>query len=169
MKERRFICDRMVGSLCRYLRLMGYDTLDANDLPPGNRREDTNLLNTANREYRLILTRDAELARRGREHALYLTNRKVADQITQLVRSGLISPELRLTRCSLCNSLLVPIEANALSEMRKKIQDFNQDSKPVFWCNRCYKAYWEGSHTINMRSTLAAIAKDWKENRTNCP
>ncbi|MFH0967638.1 MAG: Mut7-C RNAse domain-containing protein [Methanobacteriota archaeon] len=33
-QETRFICDRMVGSVCRYLRLMGYDTFSANDLPP---------------------------------------------------------------------------------------------------------------------------------------
>ncbi len=37
----RFVADRMLGTLTRYLRLMGYDTLSANALSPGNPRRRT--------------------------------------------------------------------------------------------------------------------------------
>ncbi|HOL42184.1 MAG TPA: DUF5615 family PIN-like protein, partial [Methanospirillum sp.] len=105
-QETAFFCDRMAGSLCKYLRFMGYDCRDASDLPLGNPREDTEILQIAQRENRYILTQDAELARRGGDHAIRLVSSDLAGQIRQLAKAGLISPEIRLTRCSRCNALL---------------------------------------------------------------
>jgi len=61
----RFLADRMLGTLCRYLRFMGYDTVSATEMAEGNTREDTILLARARAEGRILLTRDRELARRG--------------------------------------------------------------------------------------------------------
>jgi uncharacterized protein with PIN domain len=85
---------------------MGYDCRSANDLPPGNPREDTDILKIAGEEKRIILTQDAELARRGEGNAIRLVSSDLAAQIRQLVQAGLIHPEIRLTRCSRCNALL---------------------------------------------------------------
>jgi uncharacterized protein with PIN domain len=160
--ENRFICDRMMGTVCRYLRLLGYDTLDANDLPKGNRREDTDLLNIAREQNRIILTRDAELSRRDPQFVRYLKSDTFDDQIRQLVSADLIFPNLRLSRCSLCNSLLLPITEMTLKTLSGKIQDRIPDEFPeentILWCNQCKKAYWEGSHTRNMRARTAGFA-----------
>jgi len=53
---RRFLTDRMLGTLTRYLRFMGYDTMSANSLSPGNTREDTLLLDIASKDDRILLT-----------------------------------------------------------------------------------------------------------------
>ena len=45
--ETRFITDRMLGTLSRYLRFMGYNTVSANGFAEGNAKEDTLLLNLA--------------------------------------------------------------------------------------------------------------------------
>ena len=158
--EHRFICDRMAGSLCRHLRLMGYDTLSANDLPAGNRREDTLLLKKASEEDRILLTRDAELARRDNSQVIYLTSEKIGEQLRQLINAGLISPVIRLTRCSLCNTPLIPISRDDRSKLTEKIPDFDPGDAPVLWCTGCKKAYWEGSHTINMRIRIDLIARE---------
>ena len=55
----------MLGTLCRYLRFMGYDAESAHSMSEGNPREDTLLLRSAEREDRILLTRDRESARRG--------------------------------------------------------------------------------------------------------
>ncbi|MDD1677142.1 MAG: Mut7-C RNAse domain-containing protein, partial [Methanomicrobiales archaeon] len=60
----------MLGTLTRYLRFMGYDTLSANSLEGGNAAEDTVLLRIAENEGRILLTRDRELARRGGKQAI---------------------------------------------------------------------------------------------------
>lgn len=161
--ERQFICDRMAGSLCRYLRLMGYDTLDANDLPMGNRREDTLLLKTAEEENRIVLTRDAELARRDRRLTLYLAGEKLEDQIRQLTKARLITPLLRLTRCSVCNNLLIPLSDETLSRHKDEITDIIPDLSPeegeILWCQKCRKAYWEGSHTRSMKRRIDLLTR----------
>jgi uncharacterized protein with PIN domain len=159
--ERRFICDRMVGSLCRHLRLMGYDTLSANDLPPGNRKEDTGLLTTAREENRIILTRDAEFSRRDDRYVKLLTGRTVMDQVRNLIQDDLIVPMLRLTRCSVCNSPLVLLPDNVKEE--EVPDDCITKNIPVMWCMKCKKAYWEGSHTSRMRATLALIVQERDE------
>jgi len=143
-KESRFIADRMLGTLTRYLRFMGYDTTSANGLAEGNRNEDTLLLNMALQEDRTLLTRDAELARRGKDHAVLVISEEVMDQIQQLIDAGLIERRLRLSRCSLCNTALR--EANTC-----EIQNANYAPKDwrgfsFFWCEHCRKLYWNGSH-----------------------
>ncbi len=170
--ESRFICDRMAGSLCRFLRLMGYDTLNANDLPQGNLKEDTFLLTTADTENRILLTRDSELSRRNQTLVRYLTGERLEDQIKQLVSDGLIIPDLRLTRCPLCNTLLIPGSEAATSEPIKKYLDkIMPDSPPetdfITWCRHCKKAYWEGSHTRKMREQIHQICLFNEDGRTS--
>lgn len=160
--ETRFICDRMAGSLCRYLRLMGYDTLSANDLPSGDRKEDTRLLKIARNEYRILVTRDAELARRDRTLTLYLNHQKCEDQIRQMTDAGLIIPVLRLTRCSLCNSRLERIAQENLRPGSNDIPEFCPKGESAFWCPQCRKVYWEGSHTRSMRCRIESISKSGK-------
>lgn len=139
-----FIVDRMLGTLGRYLRFMGYDTVSATSLREGNAREDTLLLQRAAHEGRILLTRDRELARRGGERAVLIQDERVMPQVRQLADLGLIDPELRMTRCSLCNELLRPasvheIQSTAYAPRKKEELAF-------FWCRNCRKLYWMGSH-----------------------
>ena len=75
----------MLGTLTRYLRFMGYDTTSANRLAAGNAKEDTVLLDMAMQEDRILLTRDAELARRGKERAVLIRSEDVMEQVRQLL------------------------------------------------------------------------------------
>jgi uncharacterized protein with PIN domain len=144
----KFFCDRMAGSLCKYLRFMGYDCISANDMPPGNSREDTIILNIAKTEHRYILTQDSELARRGEGIAIRLISSDLGDQISQLVSAGLISPQIRLTRCSRCNALLMK------GPGINPVNPFAPDDETLMHCPVCYRQYWEGTHTRNMRVRL---------------
>jgi uncharacterized protein with PIN domain len=148
----RFIVDRMLGTLCRYLRLMGYDAASANVYAEGNRREDTLLLLRAREEHRVLLTRDRELARRGGDQALLITGEDVMTQLRQLARSGLIVPVLRLNRCSICNEYLRPAspdEVNSAPYAPRKREHLD-----FFWCRRCRKLYWMGSHGKDLEKRL---------------
>ncbi|WP_319580402.1 Mut7-C RNAse domain-containing protein [uncultured Methanospirillum sp.] len=169
--EPRFICDRMVGSLCRFPRLLGYDTLNANDLPPGNLKEDTILLKTASSENRILLTRDADLAHRDQDLVLYLTGERLEDQIRDLIMEGLIVPDLRLTRCSVCNTFLIPASEATPGVCMKEVQEIIPcsplEADKITWCPYCKKAYWEGSHTRKMREQIHQISFLREDGRTS--
>ncbi|MEN6444208.1 MAG: Mut7-C RNAse domain-containing protein [Methanoregula sp.] len=142
--EPGFVADRMLGTLTRYLRFMGYDTISANGFSPGNAKEDTLLLEIATREHRVLLTRDHELAGRGSDRAVLVDSDDVLAQVRQLVDLGIITRRCLMTRCSLCNTVLRPATAEEISGAAyapRDAQDF-----AFFWCGPCKKLYWNGSH-----------------------
>ena len=56
MIKMKFLCDQMLGSLAKWLRILGFDTFYARrDL------QDEDVLNIAKKENRVLITRDVEL------------------------------------------------------------------------------------------------------------
>ena len=144
----RFIADRMLGTLTRYLRFMGYDTASANGLAEGNSKEDTLLLGIAVREHRILLTRDAELARRGGAHAVFVRPEEVMAQVQQLIDLGLVERRITMSRCSLCNT---PLREAGEEEVAGADYAPRDRTGFVFcWCEHCRKLYWNGSHGRNI-------------------
>lgn len=142
--ESRFIADRMLGSLTRYLRFMGYDTSSANGLAEGNTKEDTLLLELSFMEHRILLTRDAELARRGKDRAALIRSEDVMDQLQQLVELGLIERRVTMSRCSLCNTPVREAFECEIAGADYAPKDWRGLS--FHWCEQCKKLYWNGSH-----------------------
>lgn len=151
----RFLVDRMLGTLCRYLRFMGYDAESASEYHEGNVKEDTLLLKRAHAEGRTLLTMDRELARRGGKDALLVKELDVTDQVRSLARQGVIVPGIRLTRCSLCNSLLRPARPDEIRRASYAPRDSLK--KTYSWCPRCRKLYWEGSHGKDLEKRMKEL------------
>jgi len=159
----RFLTDRMLGTLTHYLRFLGYDTLSAVSLSPGNTREDTILLRIADAEDRILLTGDHELARRGGVGAVLIESSDVLDQVRCLVSLGLISPEIniRMQRCSLCNGRLRPATE---AEVRKcPYAPQNRPENGFFWCPSCHRLYWSGTHGRNLSLRLIEALRECDE------
>jgi uncharacterized protein with PIN domain len=158
--ETRFITDRMLGTLSRYLRFMGYNTVSANGFAEGNAKEDTLLLNLATQEKRILLTRDTELAMRGKDRAVLIKSDNIMEQVQQLIDRRLIVRRLMMTRCSLCNTVLreatLPEIASADYAPREKI------GLTFCWCEQCGKLYWNGSHGKHMSDRIEIELKGHK-------
>jgi uncharacterized protein with PIN domain len=142
--EQKFITDRMLGTLTRYLRFMGYDTTSANGLLEGDPKEDTVLLAIARQEHRILLTKDAELARRGNASVLLIRSDDVMEQVQQLIDRNLVKRRLAMSRCSLCNTELR--EANTCEIQKTTYAPKDWRDLSFFWCRHCEKLYWNGSH-----------------------
>jgi len=151
-EPRRFLTDRMLGTLTRYLRFMGYDTMSANSLSRGSAREDTLLLDIAAQDNRLLLTRDRELARRGGAQAVYISSQEIMDQVRQVADLGLIEPQIRMSRCSLCNTHLRPATVREIREARYAPR--SAPGREFSWCPICRKLYWMGSHGDRLEKRL---------------
>jgi len=61
----KFLCDQMLGTLAKWLRLFGFDVFYTN-----NRLSDDELLQISTKEKRVIISRDKELILRGEKRKL---------------------------------------------------------------------------------------------------
>lgn len=146
----RFLCDEMLGRLCRYLRAAGYDTLLATE-----GQSDGELLRRCHAEERYFLTCD----RLVREHkaaqgvALILPHGDL-DQLAAALSAhfGLDWLGRAFTRCLLDNTLLVTADDIA----RKRVPpDVLETQGLLLGCPQCGRVYWRGSHHNRMRARLA--------------
>jgi len=149
----KFLCDQMLGSLARWLRLFGFDTFYAN-----SEISDDEVLKIAENENRVLITRDKELIIRAKKKKIQLIEMKSFDfdeQLMQLVKEEDIDEKMILSRCSLCNNILVEIKKN---DVKTKVPEKVYKNNDRFWfCSRCNKIYWMGSHYDKIQSKIKKI------------
>ena len=143
------LLDVMCGKLTTYLRMCGYDAAYA--LDEGVEADDE-LLAWADREDRLLVTRDTELAERA-DRAILLMSLDATDQLAELATEGF---ELSLSepeRCSNCNGVLVRVEDG------EETPDYAPeiDEQSVWRCVSCGQHFWQGSHWDDVEATLEKI------------
>ena len=154
----KFLVDRMLGKLAIWLRIFGYDTLYIGDFNV----EDEDKFMLENFEERILLTRDKGLyercLNRGRK-VIIIRSDEVINQIKELVDSLNISTEIRMDRCSVCNSLLrKPDREESLRVMeREGIKEDLMKKYELWYCEKCDKLYWMGSHYRNMLRFLEML------------
>ncbi len=154
----KFLVDRMLGKLAIWLRIFGYDTLYIADF--NVRDEDTFMLE--NYVDRILLTRDKELYERcikKRRKVILIKSDEVINQIRELVDSLNIRTEIRMDRCSVCNSILRKAKREeALRVMRREgIKEDLMEKYELWFCEKCDKLYWMGSHYRNMVKFLKGL------------
>lgn len=143
------LLDVMVGKLTTYLRMCGYDAAYALDRGV---EADDELLAWADREGRLLVTRDAELAGRANS-AILLQSLDVADQLAELAAAGFELSLSEPVRCANCNGVLVRVEDGA------ETPDYapDTDEQPIWACPDCGQYFWRGSHWADVAKTLEKI------------
>jgi uncharacterized protein with PIN domain len=142
----RFVVDGMLGSLARWLRILGYDTDYV------NQRDDAELVRVARAEDRVLLTRDRELAGWRGLQALLIESQSLDDQLAQVTAAFPLPPGPHPGRCSVCNTLLV--EATP-EEVGHRVPRYVLKRHAHFQrCLGCDRVYWRGSHWRNMQARL---------------
>ena len=151
----KILCDQMLGTLAKWLRILGFDTFYANA-----EMSDEDLLNIAKGENRTIFTRDKELIISGKKKNLNFIAIETTDldlQLNQVLKHVNIDEKSILSRCTLCNTVLDTIEKNkAQGKIPSKVFENNEK----FWfCSKCNKFYWMGSHYNEMINKIGKIKK----------
>jgi uncharacterized protein with PIN domain len=130
----------MLGSLARWLRFFGFDTVF---LEPGP--EDRVLAERARAEGRWLLTRDRELASSGPRTMLVRAD-DLEDQLIEIFGRLDLRPDATLenARCSECNGELVDV---AREDVAGVAPPHVLETAPRFRrCAGCRRVYWPGSH-----------------------
>jgi hypothetical protein len=145
----RFIADAMLGTLAKWLRIMGYDTLFDPD------KDDHQIVRQARAESRVLLTRDRELARRRGVQILFVTGEHLDDQVVQVIAEFDLEPDPALSRCSICNEQLQEIEPDVA---QARVPAYVARSHETFKaCPACRRIYWRGTHWQQMDGKLARM------------
>ena len=153
----RFLADAMLGRLARWLRVIGADTLQLPVDAP-----DANLVACARAEDRVLLTRDRHLLRELRpDRAFDVTADVPLQQLRHVVRAfGLARPAELLTRCLLCNAILIEEDrADVAPLLPPRAREL---PGPVRRCPICERLYWRGSHARRMEAALDAALPHWR-------
>jgi uncharacterized protein with PIN domain len=154
-----FLCDRMLGKLCRMLRLLGFD---AELVPDG---ETGRFLVLAEQEGRVAVTRARRHADRPGRAPVVIRSEETIDQIVELLSQleELQSLEL-FTRCLECNELLEEAPPEAV---KGEVPEFVGKTFTAFRrCPTCRRIYWEGTHFQAMRAKIDEIERRLKDTGT---
>ena len=147
----RFIADCMLGTLAKWLIILGHDVTY---FP---RIEDRALVEIALRERRTILTRDRRLAMRrdARDHIL-IASQDLPQQIRQVLteRRLRIRKDNLFRRCIKCNRRTRPVPRSAV---RDQVPPYVYRTRRRFTrCPRCARVFWRATHVSRMLETLRA-------------
>ena len=150
--------DGMLGSLARWLRMLGYETEYDTKL------DDNSLLQTSMQPETVLLTRDEELYKRAKAksvNSVLVHGETEQERLAQLAKILGINLEIddTGTRCPECGSVLNQISGPAAS---LNLAAASLKTHDKYWrCTNgaCRKTYWVGSHWKQIRRKLEEARK----------
>lgn len=143
---KRFIVDAMLGSLARWLRVLGFDAVYDAAL------EDSEIVRLARRSGRAVLTKDRRLVQRRalRDFRLIESQALEAQLLEVLDHFQLaVRPELLFSRCLRCN---VPLRDVPRDSVQGRVPQYVFQTRRRFSvCPRCSGVFWPGTHRDRMQ------------------
>jgi uncharacterized protein len=152
LRETKFVLDVHLGTLAKYLRLLGFDTIYRNNL------DDAEIISLSLSEQRIILTRDLLILKNGKvTHGHFVRETSPKKQILEIVRRFDLKDQFNpFHRCLDCNGIILKVDKSLIDDeiqenTRKAFQEFCQ-------CQVCRKIYWKGSHYEKLMKLVAGLS-----------
>lgn len=140
----RFILRNNLNKLAKKLRFLGYDVFVAKSLSIHN------ILRLANKNNAVVLTRskkDLKLAK----NAILIKSDFIEQQLAEIKHLIKFDESKVLTRCSICNTLLLPAHKPNLPEYILQTQN------EIKYCPTCGRYYYKGTHFNKIIKNLKSI------------
>jgi uncharacterized protein with PIN domain len=150
----RFLLDGHLGRLTAYLRMLGFDCLYHNDY------DDDQLAETAQREERILLSRDRRLLMRTAvTYAYCLRSLDSLEQVNEVIqRFDLTSRLAPFHRCLRCNHPLEHVAKEVVLDRLEPLTKLYFDDFQI--CPACGQIYWKGSHFERMQRLIEQITEN---------
>ncbi len=154
-KEMTFFVDAMLGNIAKKLRLLGYDSKYFSDI------DDEQLIDTAKKEDRIIISKDENLIKKAKKLGMkpvFIMKNNEMDQFLEIISQlNLNISQINgdTARCPKCNSDTESVDKESIKEtIPQMIYQINLK----FWkCSACDQIYWEGTHIKNLQKFLDKI------------
>ena len=148
LRKPKFILDVHLGTLAKYMRMLGFDTLYKNDYI------DEEIVKISLKEKRAILSKDRGILKRSEvTHGYWIRSTKTDTQIIEVIKRFDLKEQIKeLSRCLLCNSLLKKIsKEKIIDRLPRKVKEFQNE---FYYCKNCDKIFWKGSHYAKMLAVI---------------
>lgn len=151
--EPRFILDGHLGRLAAHLRMLGFDCLYQGDY------DDEELAEIAQREGRILLSRDRRLLmRKAVTYGYCLRSLDPSEQLSEVIRRfDLTKKIVPFHRCLRCNHLLEPVAKEAVFDRLEPLTRLYFDEFQI--CPACKQIYWKGSHYEHMQDLIDQLTE----------
>jgi len=141
----------MLGKLAKWLKIFGFDALFF------SRIEDERLLSLAEREGRILLTRDTGLIEKARRiKSLFIESGEWPFQVEQVLDEFKLWKDVQpYSRCIECNAVLKSLQKRRAKNL---VSPFVYESANSFSiCPECNRVFWKGTHHRNMEQRIRDI------------
>ena len=152
-EDPKYLTDGTLSRLAKWLRIIGYDTI----VYPQEAGRD--LLNKANSEKRIVLTKRRDLLKRQFSGQLYFVESfDVGSQLQEVITefSLIIKKEKMFSICLKCNERLEQVEKEEVCNLVPPYVFANCHA--FHKCPRCRRIYWEGTHRRNSLQFLKDLS-----------
>lgn len=146
LRRTKYILDVHLGKLAKYLRMLGFDTLYENYY------KDSEIIEIAKAEKRIILTRDIQILKnKAVTHGYYIRSQHPKRQLKEVIlRFSLNSNIKLLARCIACNGQIKKTtKESVINKLEPKTKKYYDD---FYQCSLCKKVYWKGSHYYKIKN-----------------
>lgn len=153
-KEITFFVDAMLGNIAKKLRLLGYDSKYFSDI------DDKQLIVTAKKEDRIIISKDENLIKKSKRlgmKPIFVMENNEIEQFLEIISQVKLNTQINgdAARCPKCNSNTELVDKKSIKE--KVPQRVNQINEKFWRCSACEQIYWEGTHIKNLQKFLGKI------------
>ncbi len=154
IKDYKFIVDANVAKMTKNLRMMGFDTYYDFDL------SDKEIVALAEREKRIILSRDIGLLKRKNAiYGYFLRKTNIEEQVTEVfTRYRLYDKVKPFTLCLKCNQLIRKVSNKEAKQFIE--ENILNEYEDFFKCDKCNKFFWKGSHYDKMMVNVDKWSKN---------
>jgi uncharacterized protein with PIN domain len=147
----KFLADGMMGKLARWLRMLGQDVIYSVKF------NDSELLELAKKEERVLLTKDFELYKRAIIRGLdayYVEGKSESEHLAEVAKRYNLSLMINMDKshCPICNTKLT---VTPKEQLQREIEKNTFTYYDKFWkCPNCGQIYWQGAHWKHINNTL---------------
>ncbi|UCC40360.1 MAG: Mut7-C RNAse domain-containing protein [Candidatus Aminicenantes bacterium] len=154
-----FIVDCMLGKLAKWLKILGFDALYFSKI------EDSDLLALAQKEGRVLLSRDNGLIEKSRNiETLFIESEAWNTQVEQVLNEfGLWEDVSPYSRCIECN---IELKDLPKGRARNLVTPFVFEQAESFaLCPECDRVFWKGTHHKDMEFKIEEILSKRKRKK----
>ncbi len=154
LRNPKFILDVHLGTLARYLRMIGFNTKYRNDY------SDDEIVEISLKDKRTILTRDKGILKRSNvTHGYWIRNENPESQLNEVVNRFNLKKQIKeFERCLECNTKLEKIDKEKVIDKLPLKVKMRQNE---FWyCKTCDKVYWQGTHFEKMGKIIGRLFQE---------